>query len=149
MLVCGDCFKAKNENPELSNEEVKSKVIKYRKDTTARTNNFLIVTVPQIEGKKIVKYYNMITSEVIIGTGFLSEVGASISDLFGLTGAYSEKLEQVKDEVYNDIINKAVSLGANAIISADTEYMKIGTNMIMFSITGTPVVVEDKVSAEA
>jgi len=38
---------------------------------------------------------------------------------------------------------KALSLGANAIIGAEVEYMITNHNMLMFSVTGTPVLVED------
>lgn len=85
----------------------------------------------------------MITSELVIGTGIFSELEATVFDLFGTTGAYSDKLKEIKDKVFNDLINQAVKLGANGIIGADAEYMKIGSNMVMFSVTGTPVIIKD------
>lgn len=148
-LTCGGCYSIVNKSSKLSNEEIKLKVIEERDrkqqeidKKKQNISNFIIVTVPSIEGKKIEKYYNMITSELVIGTGVFSEIHASIMDIFGCDGAYSDKLKSLKEKVYIGLKNQAVSLGANAIIGAGSEYRGIG-NMIMFSVSGTPVVVKD------
>jgi len=142
-LICGDCHYVANKNQELSYEEIRLKIIEGRDKKQQNFSDFIMVSVPKIEGKKIEKYFNMITSELVIGTGMFSEIEASVIDMFGSTGAYSNKFQNLKKQVYNGLINQAVSLGANAVVGADAEYMNIGHNMIMFSVSGTPVVVKD------
>ncbi|QIB26467.1 heavy metal-binding domain-containing protein [Caloranaerobacter azorensis] len=143
MLICGECYKIKKKYHEVSEEELREKILNIREKMKKRFDEFIVVTVPKIEGKRIVKYYNMIVSELVIGTGIFSELGASVIDLIGTTGAYSDKLKEIKNKVMDDLIHKVVKLGANAIVGADAEYMKIGGNMILFSISGTPVLIED------
>lgn len=57
ILVCGECYKVASGYPDLSNEEIKTKVLNERNEKNNRIDNFILVTVPQIEGKKIVKYF--------------------------------------------------------------------------------------------
>lgn len=54
-------------------------------------NNFLITTGYQFEGYSINKYYNLINSQVVLGTGIFSEADAKFSDFIGSTSSLFEK----------------------------------------------------------
>lgn len=87
----------------------------------------------------------MITSEQVIGTGWLTEQLSSLSDTFGTTSAaYQDKFAEVKELAYRHIRHQAFKLGANAIIAAEVKYFVTGSkNMIIFAVSGTPAIVED------
>lgn len=43
----------------------------------------IISTTETIEGMEIEKYYDLISTNVVLGTNILSDIGASFSDLLG------------------------------------------------------------------
>ncbi len=57
----------------------------------------LITTTPIIEGKRIVKYYGIVSGETIIGANVFRDLFASIRDIVGgRSGAYEEVLRKAK-----------------------------------------------------
>ena len=110
-------------------------------------NNYravLIISSFDVQGKKITKYFDFISSEHVIGTGFLAENLSDISDLFGTTsGAYQDKFKKIKEYAVKSIKCTAYSVGANAVIGVDIKYtVTAGKNLIIVSLCGTPVVIE-------
>lgn len=92
------------------------------------------------EGKIITKYLKVITSEYVIGTGLVSEVKASFSDVFGVENeAFKKKMQCARDYVTADLINEAVNLGADAIIGVNFTYTTFSGNLIAVIINGTAV----------
>jgi len=107
-------------------------------------NTILVTTLPAFEGKKIIKYFDVISEESFIGTGFLSELSASISDMLGTRSeAFSNKTNIAKANAIKMLKTRAFEMGANAVIGAEVEYMITNYNMIMYSVAGTPVLVEE------
>ena len=75
-----------------------------------------------------------------MGTGYLSDVGASISDFFGTEASeYSEKLRAAKQAVLKIMVKNSTDLGGNAIIGISYELMTFSGNMMGVSVTGTSV----------
>ena len=57
----------------------------------------LATTTPTIEGKRITKYYGIVTGETIIGANLFRDFFASIRDIVGgRSGSYEEVLRQAK-----------------------------------------------------
>ncbi|MBS4539658.1 heavy metal-binding domain-containing protein [Clostridium sp. D2Q-11] len=112
-------------------------------DKEEKINSILVTTTQILQNRRIVKYFNMLTEESMIGTGILSEFSASINDIIGGQGAYSSKFKTIKEDVLKLIKYKTYKLGANAIVGTEVEYLITQNNMIMFSISGTPVIAED------
>ena len=50
----------------------------------------MVTTGYNFEGYFIKKYITVVQSEVVLGTGFLSEFSASVSDVFGIASATME-----------------------------------------------------------
>lgn len=120
---------------------------KFRKQTEEDINKkkreILVTTGYNFEGYHIKEYLNLIHGEIVIGTGYYSELTASISDIFGLSSnAFKGKLVQAKKAVEDQMITNAVVVGANAIISVDFDILTFSNNMIAVSGNGTAVVVE-------
>lgn len=73
----------------------------------------------------------------------MSEFTASLSDFFGTESkAFSDKLEEAKDAAMRKLIEKSVSVGGNAVIGVDFDYIVFGNNMIGVVANGTSVIIE-------
>jgi uncharacterized protein YbjQ (UPF0145 family) len=105
--------------------------------------SIIIVTTPTIEGNKIAKYLGIVSAEVVLGTGFLSEFGAGLADLLGVrSDSFQKKLKEAKDAAMTEIRYRAKELDANAIVGVDLDYSVIGNNMLMLVANGTAVKLE-------
>ena len=64
----------------------------------------LATTTPTIEGKRITKYYGIVTGETIIGANLFRDFFASIRDIVGgRSGSYEEVLRQAKDTALREM----------------------------------------------
>ncbi|MFN7312271.1 MAG: heavy metal-binding domain-containing protein [Bacteroidota bacterium] len=105
----------------------------------------ILTTTPTIEGKSIKQYHGIVTGEVIVGANLFKDFLASIRDLVGgRSGAYERVLREAKDKALQEIIERAQSVGANAIVGIDLDYETLGANgsMLMVTASGTAVTVE-------
>ena len=64
--------------------------LERKKEVAQRAAKVLLTTTPTIEGHRIAAYLGIESVEIVIGTGFLSELSGDISDFFGQR---SKKLE--------------------------------------------------------
>ena len=77
----------------------------------------LVTTTPIIEGKRIIRYYGIVSGETIIGANVFRDFLAGIRDFVGgRSGAYEEVLRQAKDTAIREMEEQAARLGANAVI---------------------------------
>ena len=105
--------------------------------------NTLITTGYSFNGYRITKYCGVVSGEVVLGTGFLSEFSASINDLFGTqSDTFASKMAEAKNAALRKLINKMIEVGGNAIIGVDFDYINFSNNMIGVSANGTSVVVK-------
>lgn len=105
-----------------------------------------ISTTNHIDNGKAVAYYGVVSSHIVAGTGFLSDLAASFSDLFGgRSGSYRRQLESLYDEALDEVSEKATALGANCILGLKIDMDNIsgkGMSMFMITATGTAAKVE-------
>lgn len=108
----------------------------------------LIATTNSIEGASVERYIELISVNVVIGTNFFSDLGASFTDLFGgLSGNYQKRLEGIYKNGTEKLKRKAMSIGANAILGVKIDFDEIsgkGKSMFMLSIIGTAVRLKHK-----
>ncbi len=105
----------------------------------------LVTTTPIIEGKRIIRYYGIVSGETIIGANVFRDFLAGIRDFVGgRSGAYEEGLRQAKDTAIREMEEQAARLGANAVIGVDLDYETVGGSgsMLMVTATGTAVTIE-------
>lgn len=106
----------------------------------------LVLTTHTIEGKRISKYYGIVSGEAILGANIFKDIFAGIRDIVGgRSAAYEKELRSAKDIAIREMIEAATALGANAVIGVDLDYETIGGgggNMLMVSASGTAVFVE-------
>lgn len=105
----------------------------------------LVTTTPIIEGKRIIRYYGIVSGETIIGANVFRDFLAGIRDFVGgRSGAYEEVLRKAKETAVREMEQEAARLGANAVIGVDLDYETVGGSgsMLMVTATGTAVTIE-------
>lgn len=103
----------------------------------------LITTTPTVEGHRIIEYKGIVTGETIIGANFWKDFKASIRDIVGgRSNSYESVLIEARETSLKEMSQRAISMGANAVIGVDIDYETVGQNgsMLMVSTSGTAVV---------
>jgi uncharacterized protein YbjQ (UPF0145 family) len=106
----------------------------------------LIITTPQIEGKKITAYLGVVSGEAIMGADIFKDLFAGIRNIVGgRAGAYEQELRRAKDIALEEMAANAQNLGAIAVVGVDLDYETLGQggNMLMVSASGTAVKYEE------
>jgi len=108
-----------------------------------KKEEFLLTTGYNFEGYKITKYLNIVNSEIVLGTGFLSELSASVNDVLGTSSlVMSGKLSKAKRIVQDQLVELSLKKGANALIGIDFDISTFHNNLIVVSGNGTAVIIE-------
>ena len=108
----------------------------------------LVTTTPTIEGKKIGRYFGLVTGEAILGANIFKDFFAGIRDIVGgRSAAYENELRQAKEIAIEEMKEQARALNANAVIGVDLDYetIQVGQTggMLMVSANGTAVAYEE------
>ena len=109
-------------------------------------DKFIVSTTENIENGIIKQYIDVICSNIVVGTNIFSDFAASFSDFFGgKSDSYQRKLEYIYNEASKDLKNKAVKIGANAIVGFKVDFDEISgkdKSMFMVSVSGTACKIE-------
>ncbi len=106
----------------------------------------LVTTTGTVEGHRILEYRGLVAGEAILGANLFRDLFASIRDIVGgRSGSYERVLTDARETAIAEMTDKAVRLGANAIVGIDIDYETIGANgsMLMVSVSGTAVTVSE------
>ena len=104
----------------------------------------ILSTTPQIEGYTIKEYKGIVTGETIIGANIVKDFFAGIRDVVGgRSASYEQVLREAKDTSMREMSERAMAMGANAIVGIDIDYETIGqsNSMLMVATSGTAVVI--------
>jgi len=107
-----------------------------------KKTNMLLTTTNNIEGRIITEYKALVTGETIIGANIFKDFFAGIRDIVGGRAAsYENVLREAKDTAISEMIERARSYGADAIIGIDLDYETLGekNGMMMVTACGTAV----------
>lgn len=114
-------------------------------------NNVQLFTTHSIEGMPIEKYYGIVVTNQVAGTGLFRDITAAFSDFFGgNSGAYRESMNRLLEDVKERLKQKALELGANAVVGVRIDYDNISAkdmSMFMVSMQGTAVKIADSDTA--
>lgn len=105
----------------------------------------IVTTTPSIEGHKVTRYCGVIAGEAILGANVFKDLFAGIRDLVGGRSAtYERELQRAREIALAELQERAVALGANAVIGVDIDYEVLGqgNGMLMVSASGTAVVID-------
>ena len=108
----------------------------------------LITTTNTVEGKKITRYFGLVSGEAIMGADIFKDIFASIRNIVGgRSGAYEKELRTAKETAINEMCQAAQVMGANAVIAVDLDYETINPgssgSMLMVTASGTAVTIEE------
>jgi len=106
---------------------------------------FLLVTTPTIAGYKIQRVLGLVTGLTPRTRGVFGKFIAGFESMIGgEVTAFTSEMEKARWEAIERAKNKAVALGANAIIGLDVETSDLGlqAGIVLFSATGTAVIIE-------
>lgn len=135
----------KKEQEYIREKNLKDKEVENRLNSLRNYDydNHLMTTGYNFDGYVIRQYLRVISGEVVMGTGFLSELNASFSDFFGVeSDRFAGKLSEAKQAAIRKLIGQSLAHGGNAIIGVDFDYINFSSNMIGVVANGTCVVVE-------
>ena len=107
----------------------------------------IVSTTSTLQDKQITAYHGIVTGTCIMGANVFRDIFAGIRDIVGgRSGAYEEVIEKAviekaKNEAIQEMVDRAMSMRANAIIGVDIDYETVGGSMLMVAVSGTAVTV--------
>jgi uncharacterized protein YbjQ (UPF0145 family) len=108
-----------------------------------RRSDMLVLTTPNIEGKKIIKYHGLVTGDSLLGANLYKDLFSGVRDVVGgRTSKYEEELRNARQLALESMQEVAEKKGANAVIGTRVTYHNLGGTMgntIMVTISGTAV----------
>ncbi|HIK04836.1 YbjQ family protein [Nostoc sp. UHCC 0870] len=104
----------------------------------------ILTTTDVIQGGVIEAYLGIVTAEVVYGSNFLRDFLASIRDVIGgRTGSYERLFEQGQKKAIEELEQRALRLGANAVIGIEIDTGTINVDqsgvLLLITATGTAV----------
>jgi uncharacterized protein YbjQ (UPF0145 family) len=102
----------------------------------------ILTTTPTVEGRTITEYKGVVFGEVIAGVNFIRDIAASIRNIIGgRSGSYEEELVKARNQAMDELANRAIELGADAVVGIDIDYEVLGPDngMLMVTASGTAV----------
>lgn len=106
----------------------------------------LLTTAPSAEGYRVIRTLDIVSSECVLGLGFLRDYAASITDVIGGRSLATETaLRDGKKTCLQELRNAARDLSADAVIAVDLDYSEFsgqGKSMMLLVATGTAVQLE-------
>ncbi|AFY49801.1 hypothetical protein Nos7524_4029 [Nostoc sp. PCC 7524] len=104
----------------------------------------ILTTTDVIQGGVIDSYLGIVTAEVVYGSNFLRDFLAGIRDVIGgRTGSYERLFEQGQNKAIQELEQRALRLGANAVIGIEIDTGTINVDqsgvLILITATGTAV----------
>jgi uncharacterized protein YbjQ (UPF0145 family) len=104
----------------------------------------ITTTTPTIEGSPVKQYLGIVSAESIIGANIFKDLMAGIRDIAGgRSSTYEKVVEEARTNAINEMIRKAQTIGANAVVGIDLSFETIGagSTLLMVLATGTAVII--------
>ena len=103
----------------------------------------MITTTTQIiEGQPVKHYLGIVSAQSIIGANIFKDLLAGLRDLAGgRSDTYEQVVDEARTNAMRELVQKAESIGANAIVGIHLNFQSLGggSNMLMVLATGTAV----------
>ncbi|MGB7328668.1 MAG: YbjQ family protein [Rubripirellula sp.] len=100
----------------------------------------LITTTPSFATHTIDGYFGPVFGETVYGANVLRDFFAAITDVVGgRSDAYESLLIRGRSAAMSEMADRAVKLGANAVVGMRFDYSTVGNSMLMICCVGTAV----------
>ena len=127
-----------------ANVAIKSELERENMYANAHVLDFPMFTVATLPANVDIRLKNMITANVTVGTGLLSEFSQSVSDLTGATNVgtgMSFKANKGEATARSILVTKAIAMKANCIVGVDIDYGVTGNNAATVNMQGTAALI--------
>ena len=105
----------------------------------------LVVSSPDISGKKIVKTLGLVKGNTIRARHIGKEILAAFKNIVGgEIQEYTKLMAESREQAIDRMVQDAEQLGANAIISVSTTTSVISQGAAELLVLGTAVVIEEE-----
>ena len=104
----------------------------------------ILTTTPTVEWKQITNYHGVVFGEVISGVNLFKDFFASIRDMvWGRSSSYEEELIRARQAALQELAQRAMEKGANAVVGIDIDYDVLWQkgSMLMVTASGTVVTI--------
>ena len=104
----------------------------------------ILTTTPTVEWKQITSYNGIVFGEVISGVNVFKDFFASIRDIvWGRSDSYEQELINARHAALQELAQRAIEKGANAVVGIDVDYEVLGQkgSMLMVTASGTAVTI--------
>lgn len=99
-----------------------------------------VTTTDTIDGYRVMRYIDIASVEIVIGTGPFSEFTGGLADLLGSRAtAFERKLQKAKRVALDKLKYQAFTQDGNAVIGVDLDYTEFSRNRIGLIANGTIV----------
>ncbi len=103
----------------------------------------IITTTSEISGKTIAGYCGIVGGEAVMGTNFVRDFFARVSDVMGGRSSASQKeLRKAREYALEELAEEAREAGGNAVVGVSLDVEVMGESMMMVVASGTAVIVE-------
>ena len=95
----------------------------------------IVTTTPTVEGRMATHYLGVVAGEAIMGANIFRDI------VGGRSGAYEEVVQGAREEALREMADRALALGADAVIGVQISYAALGASdsMLMVGAVGTAV----------
>jgi len=103
-----------------------------------------MTTTATVEGYPVQRYLGVVTGEAIVGTNFMRDMFARVTDVVGgRSGGYEKALGEARRAALEAARKQALALGANALVGIDIDYESVGERnaLLLVSVSGTAAVI--------
>jgi len=98
----------------------------------------ILTTTATIEWKHITNYHGIVFGEVISGVNLFKDFFASIRDIiWGRSDSYEAELIKARQSALQELAQRAMEKGANAVVGIDIDYEILGQKNSMLMVTAS------------
>jgi uncharacterized protein YbjQ (UPF0145 family) len=103
----------------------------------------LVVTTNELRGYRVVKHLGVVRGLTVRSRSIVGNIGAAVQIFFGgnIT-LYTRLAEQARQEAFDQLIEHAQAMGANAVLAMRYDANEIASAVTEVLAYGTAVVVE-------
>lgn len=109
------------------------------------TQTITVTTTPSVEGHVILRYLDVVHTEIVLSINILKDIMADVRDVFGgRVKVFEEKFQEASQTAISELKSKAAELGANAIVGLELSWSIPGGSRTGFLVVcgcGTAVFV--------
>jgi uncharacterized protein YbjQ (UPF0145 family) len=117
-----------------------------REEIARRASGVILSTAPSLEGHRVVRTLEIVSSECVFGMNFFQDLIGELSDVFGGRSQTAQRtLREARQTCLYELKLEAAALGANAVVAVSLDYSEFsgrGKSMLFLVATGTAVQVE-------